>query len=134
MGDNAAMPRSVCRRVFVLAVLVLWMAPAAGALALSFHLVLDHHGGGPVGQGPPDEDELVLATLHGHHHAELTSEHEHTAALSKSPTVRRAPKVVGLVAGASNAIPASVPGDTTDTRLLRAPPDLLFDTHCSLLL
>ena len=115
-------------------VLVLRMAPGAGALALCLHVAFDHHGGGSAGDEPPHEDELDLATLHGHHHAELTSEHEHSAALSKSPTVRRAPKVVGLVAGASNAVPTSAPGDTTDTRLLRAPPDLLFHTHCSLLL
>ena len=103
-------------------------------MALSLHLAFDHHGGRLAGDGPPHGAELVLATLHGHHHAELTSEHEHSAALSKSPTVRRAPKVIGLAAGASNAVPNSAPGDTTDTRLLRAPPDLLFHTHCSLLL
>ena len=128
------MLRSACQRSLVLVLLVLWMAPGASALALSLHVALDHHGREHQDDPLPHTDELILATVHGHHHAELASEHEHSAALEKTPTVRRAPKVSTLAAGASNVVPASAPSDTTDARLLRAPPDPLFCTHCSLLL
>jgi hypothetical protein len=110
------------------------MAPGAGALALSLHLAFDHHPSGTAGHDPVHANELVLASLHGHHHAEVAAEHEHSAALEKSPTVRRVPKFIGLAAGGSSTVPASVPGDTTDARLLRATPSSLFRTHCSLLL
>ena len=64
--------------------LVLWMAPGAGALALSLHLAFDHHPSGTAGHDPVHANELVLASLHGLHHAEVAAEHEHSAALEKT--------------------------------------------------
>lgn len=116
-------------------VLVLWMAPSMGALALGVHLALDHHG--PHGAEHEREiSDLVRAATHGHHHhAEAAPSHEHDARVARvAPLPRHGPSVAAIFPSPAAATAAGSDRPRRHHMLRRGPPVPLLTAHCSLLL
>ncbi len=123
------------RRLIASAVLALWIAPAASALAAGAHLALEHHHAEARHRHEAAALELALAAVHGHHHdLGAVPDHEHSAPVTggtitqpsappaaEAPPADPAPRLAG--AAAVTLLPAR-----------HGPPVPLFTAHCSLLL
>ena len=125
----------VVHRCLVAIVLLAWMAPGVGALGISLHLALDHHGHHGA------EHELAVADLlgaaaHGHHHdADATPDHEHDARVSGSAVAPHLGASFVAVLPSAPADPTQgTEGPRPERALRRGPPAPLFTAHCSLLL
>lgn len=116
-------------------VLLLWMAPSVGALAVGVHLAVDHHDPHDA-EREGEISDLARAATHGHHHEdELASSHEHDARLGGvAPVPRRAPSMVAVLPSPAGATAALSVRPRSDRTLRRGPPGPLFTAHCSLLL
>ena len=129
------MPRALSQRPGALLIIALWAMPAASALTVSLHVVLDHHAldhhrrGEESGHATAD----LLAVAHGHRHPEVVPDHEHSATSAEAAVVLRV-----VPADAPLGTLANLEARTPDTlRPLDShadPPERLFYTHCSLLL
>lgn len=116
-------------------VLLSWMAPAVGALGVSLHVALDHHGSHD-GEPPATLPELARTADHEHHH-DLAAEadHQHEARLEEpAPALR--PIVYSVAVLPAPAVVEAIPAEPAclGSSPRRAPPDPLFTVHCSLLL
>jgi hypothetical protein len=116
-------------------VLLVWMAPGMGALAVGVHLALDHHGAHGA-EHEREVSDLVRAATHGHHHdAEAAPSHEHDARVGRvAPIPRRGPSLVAVLPSPAAATAAGSQWPRADRTLRRGPPVPLLTAHCSLLL
>lgn len=116
-------------------VLLLWMAPSAGALAVGVHIALDHRGAHDA-ERQREISELARAATHGHHHdVDVGPHHEHDARLGGVAQVpRRGPSPIAAFPSLG-AVTGALAGRTRPDNIpRRAPPAPLFAAHCSLLL
>jgi hypothetical protein len=123
--------RAPIHRLLSLAILLLWMAPGVGSLALAAHLLLDHHhepGGAHI-----ELADLLEAASHGHHHADAASDHEHPVRADGSTAIHRLSATPAALPIRWTA-PVHRPAAHREGLRRPKPPELLFTLHCALLL
>jgi hypothetical protein len=130
------MPGRPFRRYCAVAVLGLWLAPGAGALALGLHVAHDHGSGhyGAPGHASALLDELMAAVTHGHHHRAAAPHHEHPAHVDAAPGLSPSPSPTAAVPAGPRGATDDGHGEVDPLQRRRAPPVPLFHAHCSLLL
>ena len=127
--------RVASRSLLCALVLLAWTAPAMGALALTLHLALDHHGP-RAGHHQSDVSELLWAAVHGHHHdVETGPVHEHDVRLDGgAPGVRTVSPPAADLPPSTYAPSGRSAKSLPDGSPRRAPPQPPFASHCSMLL
>ena len=126
--EHASVQRGLSQRLGALLVVAVWTVPAAGAMALSLHVALDHHHQGEAGEHTAAD---LLAAAHGHRHPEVVPAHEHSATFAEAPSCLEA--APGLAPIAVQSIRTARTPDVLRLIDSRAsPPERLFSTNCSL--
>jgi len=123
------------QRLISVAILSLWLAPAAAALGVGIHLAVEHHHPQALEHRQDIADLARLAT-HGHHHdLETAPDHRHLARLDgQAPSFRTRLDAVAVLPQAPSPRVAPVELASVSGSQRRGPPRAVLTANCSLLL
>ncbi len=120
------------RILLALLVMILWIAPMLGAVAVSFHVAFEHHGEHDDGALPA----LVEMAVHGHHHeGAVLPHHQHEGIEGSGVRISTGLRATIAVSTRTSELALRVVdeiGLRGSSR--RGPPPDLISRNCSLLL
>jgi len=127
--------RASPQRLLTALVLIVWMAPVAGAIGTALHVALEHHAP-RHGDHPEEREGLAHGVAEGHHHdLDAAADHGHEARVCRlAPTVSSPAPAVAAVSPRPTTAAGGAEQAVLSPPPRRAPTDPLFTTHCSLLL